>query len=76
MRRIPRFRSPFGGSVEAAAEPPVQNLGYASEADSESRVNQTFRAFKHRNYRIFYTGQAVSLTGTWMQTIAQSWLVL
>jgi MFS family permease len=39
-------------------------------------MGQTFRAFKHRNYRIFYMGQAVSLTGTWMQTIAQSWLVL
>ncbi len=33
------------------------------------------RAFRHRNYRLFFTGQLVSLTGTWMQSVAQSWLV-
>lgn len=33
------------------------------------------RAFKHRNYRIFFAGQLVSLVGTWMQSVAQSWLV-
>ena len=31
---------------------------------------------KHRNYRLYFTGQAVSFTGTWMQQIAASWLVL
>jgi MFS family permease len=35
----------------------------------------TFRALRHRNYRIFLSGQAVSLIGTWMQNVAQSWLV-
>jgi MFS family permease len=34
------------------------------------------RAFRHRNYRLFFGGQLVSLIGTWMQTVAQSWLVL
>ena len=33
-------------------------------------------AFHHRNYRLFFTGQLVSLVGTWMQQIAQAWLVL
>ncbi len=33
------------------------------------------RAFHHRNYRLFFGGQLVSLIGTWMQTVAQSWLV-
>lgn len=33
-------------------------------------------AFRHRNYRLFFAGQLVSVTGTWMQTLAQSWLVL
>ena len=32
--------------------------------------------FRHRNYRLFFTGQAVSLVGTWMQQVAQAWLVL
>ena len=31
---------------------------------------------KHRNYRIFFSGQVVSVTGTWMQNIAAAWLVL
>jgi MFS family permease len=33
-------------------------------------------AFRHRNYRLFFTGQLVSLIGTWMQQVAQAWLVL
>jgi MFS family permease len=33
------------------------------------------RAFRHRNYRLFFTGQLISLTGTWMQSVAESWLV-
>lgn len=34
------------------------------------------RAFAHRNYRLFFGGQLVSLVGTWMQSVAQAWLVL
>jgi MFS family permease len=37
---------------------------------------QTFASLSVPNYRRFISGQAVSMTGTWMQTIAQSWLVL
>lgn len=33
-------------------------------------------AFGHRNYRLFFTGQLISLIGTWMQQVAQAWLVL
>ena len=36
---------------------------------------QTFAALKHRNFRLFFFGQMVSLIGTWMQNTAQSWLV-
>src|SRR5512135_2611081 len=36
----------------------------------------TFKALRHRNFRLFYTGQMISLTGSWMQSIAFSWLVL
>src|SRR4051812_8188431 len=31
---------------------------------------------KHRNYRLFFTGQVISNIGTWMQRVAQAWLVL
>ncbi len=34
-----------------------------------------FRALTHRNYRLFFGGQGISLIGTWMQQIAMSWLV-
>jgi MFS family permease len=33
------------------------------------------RAFRHRDFRLFYSGQAISLVGTWIQQIALSWLV-
>ena len=33
-------------------------------------------AFGHRNYRLFFAGQLISLVGTWMQQVAQAWLVL
>lgn len=36
---------------------------------------QTFAALKHRNYRLWFVGQLVSLVGTWMQTTAQGYLV-
>jgi MFS family permease len=35
-----------------------------------------FRALRHRNFRLYFGGQLTSLTGTWMQSVAQSWLVL
>lgn len=33
------------------------------------------RSLRHRNYRLFFSGQLISLIGTWMQTVAESWLV-
>jgi len=36
----------------------------------------TFAALRHRNFRLFYGGQAISLLGSWMQAVALSWLVL
>lgn len=39
-------------------------------------MGSTFSALRVRNYRLFFVGQVVSITGTWMQMVAQSWLVL
>jgi len=41
----------------------------------ESRWAVGVRALKHRNFQLFFSGQLISLVGTWMQTVAQSWLV-
>ncbi len=39
-------------------------------------ARDTFRSLKVRNYRLYFFGQIVSTTGTWMQSVAQVWLVL
>jgi MFS family permease len=38
-------------------------------------MRRLFRSLRHRNYRLYYVGQLVSLTGTWMQHLAQAWLM-
>lgn len=40
------------------------------------KLSETFASLRVRNYRLFAEGQVVSLTGTWMQRVAQDWLVL
>jgi MFS family permease len=41
-----------------------------------SLVGRTFAAFEVHNFRLYFIGQVVSVSGTWMQRVAQSWLVL
>jgi MFS family permease len=40
------------------------------------RFTAAGRALKHRNFRFFFVGQLISVTGTWMQTLAQAWLMV
>src|SRR2546430_9886335 len=42
---------------------------------ARSRWQAAGRALRHRNFQLFFGGQLISLVGTWMQTVAQSWLV-
>jgi len=42
---------------------------------SKSRFSHSWRALRHRNFKLFFTGQAISLIGTWMTRLAVSWLV-
>ncbi len=44
--------------------------------DRPSPGSGTFRSLRQRNFRLFFGGQVVSMAGTWMQTVALSWLVL
>lgn len=41
-----------------------------------ARLDRTFASLRVRNYRLFFSGQVVSWTGTWVQWVAQGWLVL
>jgi len=60
----------------------VKNSASECFADERSRepapprwVTRLPRAFKHRNYRLFFAGQSITLLGAWVQTVALSWLV-
>jgi MFS family permease len=59
---------PIVGGVVTAPPHPERSAG--------NRLRRTFVALEERDYRIFWLGQLVSVTGTWMQTVAQGWLVL
>lgn len=50
-------------------------IGSKDEVSAVSRWPPMLRAFRNRYFRWFYYGQAVSLIGTWIQNIAQSWLI-
>jgi len=54
---------------------PRQAIPEPSKSESTSRWIFALRALRHRNYRLFFGGQSVSLIGTWMTRIATSWLV-
>lgn len=63
--------------------PPAQVASVPQEVTGQSRRvvvgsvtwRDTFAALKHRNFRLFFVGQLVSLTGSWLQNTAQGWLV-
>ncbi len=46
-----------------------------SQSNEAKGLGLIFRALNHRNYRLFFTGQGISLIGMWIQLIAMSWLV-
>lgn len=56
------------------------NLDMSTELELEERrsrgVGEMFRALRHRNFLLFWSGAFLSNTGTWMQAVAQGWLVL
>jgi MFS family permease len=54
-----------------------QNSAPAEKTDAKTASQWTgvLRALHHRNFQLFFGGQLISLTGTWMQSVAQAWLV-
>jgi len=43
--------------------------------EKQTGMGRIWRALRHRNYRLFFTGQSISLVGTVMTRIATSWLI-
>jgi len=51
------------------------NDGGKAASDLGFRLQAGGKALRHRNFQLFFSGQLISLVGTWMQSVAQSWLV-
>src|SRR6185369_4743549 len=58
--------------AKTAGASSVEGTGAPARA---SKLPAALRAMRHRNYQLFFFGQLISLTGTWMQSVAQSWLI-
>lgn len=65
-------RSQVGGPPIENTLSPVKPLDRVSNS---IRLPRALFSLRHRNFRLYWFGQIVSLSGTWMQTTAQSWLV-
>src|SRR6266700_7649311 len=65
MQIVPHSQA---GTLEAAPTIPKEQQAKG--------LLRAFLALRHRNFRLFWFGQMISLTGTWMQSIGQAWLVL
>ena len=57
------------------AETTTSGPAAAVRPENRSTFHDTIRSLKHRNFQLFFSGQLISLVGTWMQNVAQSWLV-
>jgi MFS family permease len=53
----------------------MQEQAGNGQGKASPKLPSALRALRHRNYQLFFGGQLISLTGTWMQSVAQSWLV-
>lgn len=61
--------------ARTAEIPSTQSSDLRRQPVGRIGLMEAFSAFSHRNYRIFFYGQVISLIGTWLQTTAEGWLV-
>ncbi len=59
---------------ETTSEAIIESMG-AVEPSLDGGVSHAWRALRHRNFRLFFGGQSISLIGTWMTRVATAWLV-
>jgi len=62
-------------SDSSTASSPGAAPSQGRAASGNDGLPSTLRALKHRNFQLFISGQLISLIGTWMQNVAQAWLV-
>lgn len=77
--RVDRDLSSVATAEPVAAENPQPNITPQPSVPIfgwNVRLPLAMSALRHRNFRLFWTGQLVSLVGTWMQMVARGWLVL
>ncbi len=72
---VARIRNLCQGFRRVTQAPDPITKKPATNNSSQSRWEVTLRALRHRNFQLFFGGQIISLTGTWMQSVAQAWLV-
>ena len=53
-----------------------QDISIGGNYSWVTRLKSAIPAFQNRNYKLYFFGQLISLTGTWLQVVAQGWLVL
>lgn len=63
-------------SIALETVSPVEaSEGAAPPRIKPARLPRTFRSLQHRNFQLYFAGQLISVAGTWMQIVAQAWLV-
>ena len=71
-------KAPETSTADSSVQPPrlpVLPIDAFPLRTRQFRLPKTFAALQHRNFRLYVTGQLISGIGTWMQIIAQGWLV-
>lgn len=77
VKSVAKLCSSKERTVGDSSIPITNSNGTTPEQTSTAKLNwqAAGRALRHRNFQLFFGGQLISLVGTWMQTVAQSWLV-
>lgn len=65
----------FKGERNVSSRSELPDNPEPAATSGKIQVSATLRALRHRNFQLFFSGQLISLVGTWMQNVAQAWLV-
>ena len=70
-----RSRDDYIVQLSEMAETDTTTTSSTARMEGRSRFQDMIRSLKYRNFQLFFSGQLISLTGTWMDNIAEAWLV-